>query len=187
MDVCLLGKDLSYMQVYFMYPVYLTKNKTNTSYYFLSYIPLHLRHLYDGRIKFRISIKCGNKVISKKICMYLKQKTQILYDQIIMGKSLTIDDIKEILRIEVRKQIKYSQHYYLGTNVFDKEETKQSLEVISAIETKMKEDLSGETIKGFEKELYKKSEGILSSLDIDIDQNLSTTRIYKGSSCNFTY
>ena len=88
-----------------------------------------------------------------------------------MGKSLSIDDIKEILRIEVRKQIKHTQHFYLGTNVFDTEDTIKSLEVVSTRETKMKEDLSGENIKGYEKELDKKLEGILSSLDIEIDTN----------------
>jgi len=154
-----------------MSPHYLYKNKSNTSYYFGSYIPLDLLHLFDGRIKFLLSLKCGNKVISKKICLYLFQQTEILYDQIRMGKSLSIDDIKEILRIEVRKQIKHTQHFYLGTNVFDKEQTKQSLDVVSTRETKMKEDLSGENIKEYEKELDKKLGGILSSLDIDIEPN----------------
>ena len=154
-----------------MYPQYLYKNKSNTSYFFGSYIPLDLLHLYDGRKMFRISLRCGNKVISKKICLYLYQETQILYEQIRMGKSLTINDIKEILRIEVRKQIKHTQHFYLGTNVFDKEQTKQSLDVVSTRETKMKEDLSGENIKEYEKELDKKLGGILSSLDIDIEPN----------------
>ena len=154
-----------------MYPQYLYKNKSNTSYFFGSSIPLDLRHLYDGRKMFRISLRCGNKVISKKICLYLFQETEILYDQIRMGKSLSIDDIKEILRIEVRKQIKHTQHFYLGTNVFDKEQTKQSLDVVSTRETKMKEDLSGENIKEYEKELDKKLGGILSSLDIDIEPN----------------
>ena len=154
-----------------MYPQYLYKNKSNTSYFFGSSIPLDLRHLYDGRKMFRISLRCGNKVISKKICLHLFQQTEILYDQIRMGKSLSIDDIKEILRIEVRKQIKHTQHFYLGTNVFDKEQTKQSLDVVSTRETKMKEDLSGENIKEYEKELDKKLEGILSSLDIDIEPN----------------
>ena len=116
-----------------MYPQYLYKNKSNTSYFFGSSIPLDLRHLYDGRKMFRISLRCGNKVISKKICLYLFQQTEILYDQIRMGKSLSIDDIKEILRIEVRKQIKHTQHFYLGTNVFDKEQTKQSLDVVSTL------------------------------------------------------
>ena len=154
-----------------MYPQYLSKNNSNTSFFFRSYIPKDLLHLYDGRKMFRISLRCGNKVISKKICLYLYQETQILYEQIRMGKSLSIDDIKEILRIEVRKQIKHTQHFYLGTNVFDKEQTKQSLDVVSTRETKMKEDLSGENIKGYEKELDKKLEGILSSLDIEIDTN----------------
>ena len=154
-----------------MYPQYLYKNKSNTSYYFGSYIPLDLLHLYDGRKMFRISLRCGNKVISKKICLYLFQQTETIYNQIRMGKSLTINDIKEILRIEVRKQIKHTQHFYLGTNVFDEEQKKQSLEVVSTRETKMKEDLSGENIKGYEKELDKKLEGILSSLDIEIETN----------------
>ena len=154
-----------------MYPQYLYKNKSNTSYFFGSSIPLDLRHLYDGRKMFRISLRCGNKVISKKICLYLFQQTEILYDQIRMGKSLTIDDIKEILRIEVRKQIQHTQHFYFGTNVFDDEKTKQSLEVVSTRETKMKEDLSGENIKEYEKEIDKKLEGILSSLDIEIEPN----------------
>ena len=120
---------------------------------------------------FRISLKCGNKVISRKLSLYLYEQTQILYEQIRMGKSLSIKDIKEILRIEVRKQIKHTQHFYLGTNVFDKEQTKQSLDVVSSRETKMKEDLSGENIKGYERELDKKLEGILSSLDIEIETN----------------
>ena len=154
-----------------MYPHYLYKNKTNTSYYFGSYIPIDLLHLFDGRIKFLLSLKCGNKVISKKICLYLFKQTEILYDQIRMGKSLTIDDIKEILRIEVRKQIKHTQHYYLGTNVFDEEKTKQSLDVVSTRETKMKDDLSGEDMKEYEKDIDKKLEGILSSLDIEIEPN----------------
>ena len=88
-----------------------------------------------------------------------------------MGKSLTIDDIKEILRIEVRKQIKHTQHYYLGTNVFDEEDTKKSLELVSTRETKMKEDLSGKNVKEYEKELDKKLEDILSSLEIEIETN----------------
>jgi len=154
-----------------MYPQYLSKNNSNTSFFFRSYIPKDLLHLYDGRKMFRISLRCGNKVISKKICLYLYQETQIIYEQIRMGKSLSIDDIKEILRIEVRKQIKHTQHFYLGTNVFDKEQTKQSLDVVSTRETKMKEDLSGENIKGYEKELGKKLEGILSSLNIEIETN----------------
>ena len=78
-------------------------------------------------------------------------------------KTLSLDDIKEILRIEVRKQIKHTQPYYLGTNVFDEEQTIQSLEIVSSRETKMKEELYGENIKEYENKLGKKLEGILTS------------------------
>ena len=71
----------------------------------------------------------------------------------------------------MRKQIKHTQHYYLGTNVFDEEQTIQSLEIVSSRETKMKEELYGENIKNYEKELDKKLEGILTSLDIEIKTN----------------
>ena len=87
----------------YMYPKYLTKNKSNTSYYYISYIPKDLLCLFDGKIRFRISMKCGNKVISKKICLHLNQITKQLYQLIRMGKSLTIDEMKRILQKEVEK------------------------------------------------------------------------------------
>ena len=104
-----------------MYPKYLTKNKSNTSYYFVSYIPKDLLYLFDDRKRFRISLRCGNKVISKKISQYLNQHTKYLYNNIRMGKNLTIVEIKEILKVEVRKQFAHAKHYYLGTNEFDKD------------------------------------------------------------------
>jgi len=100
-----------------MYPQYLYKNKSNTSYYFGSYIPLDLLHLYQGRKMFRISLRCGNKVISKKICLYLNKQTQILYEQIRMGKSLTIDEMKRILKKEIEKSKKHSSFFsYVGVD-----------------------------------------------------------------------
>ena len=117
-----------------MYPQYLYKNKTSTSYFFLSYIPKDLLYLFDGRIKFLLSLKCGNKVLAKKVCVYLNQLTKYLYNQIRMGKSLSIVEMKEILQVEVRKQIARANHYYLGTNIFDKEQTIQSLENVSTRE-----------------------------------------------------
>ena len=66
---------------------------------------------------FRISLKCGNKVISKKICLYLYQQTQILYDQMRMGQSLTIDEMKRILKKEIEKSKKHSSFFsYVGVD-----------------------------------------------------------------------
>jgi integrase len=154
-----------------MYPKYLTKDKTNTIYHFVSYIPKDLLHLFDGRKRFRISLGCGNKVLAKKISLYLNQHTKYLYNNIRMGKNLTIVEIKEILKVEVRKQFAHAKHYYLGTNEFDKEHTRKSLENISTRQAKMKEDLSGKNIKEYEKEIDKKLNGILTSLDIEIEPN----------------
>ena len=150
-------------------------NLSNKSYkysYFRVFIPTDLQTRFGGKDDFRLSLRYVRKEDTQILCLKLKQITDLLFTEIRKGmKSLSLDDIKEILRIEVRKQIKHTQHYYLGTNVFDEEQTIQSLEIVSTRETKLKEDLSGENIKEYEKELDKKLDGILSSLDIEIETN----------------
>ena len=119
---------------------------------------MSLRYVINGDIKI--------------LCLKLKEITDKLFIEIREGmENLSLDDIKEILRIEVRKQIKHTQHYYLGTNVFDEEQTIQSLEIVSSRETKMKEELYGENFKEYENKLDNKLEGILTSLDIEIETN----------------
>jgi len=156
-----------------MYPQYLYKNKSNTSYYFGSYIPLDLLHLYDGRKMFRISLRCGNKVISKKICLYLNKQTQILYEQIRMGKSLTIDEMKRILKKEIEKSKKHSSFFsYVGVDR-SKERTKQE-----GLETLQKEEIELKSRKktDFDDEVEKllKDEGIT-----DINRKSGTFRVFR--------
>jgi integrase len=150
-------------------------NLSNNSYkysYYRNFIPKDLQIRFGGKGDFRLSLRYVRKEDTQILCLKLKQITDLLFTDIRNGmKSLSLDDIKEILRIEVRKQIKHTQHYYLGTNVFDTEDTIKSLELVSTRETKMKEDLSGENIKDYRKELDKKLDGILSSLDIEIETN----------------
>ena len=150
-------------------------NLSNKSYnysYFRIFVPTDLQIRFEDKHDFRLSLRYVRKEDIQILCLKLKQITDLLFTDIRNGmKSLSLDDIKEILRIEVRKQIKHTQHFYLGTNVFDKEQTKQSLDVVSTRETKMKEDLSGKNIKEYEKELDKKLDGILSSLNIEIETN----------------
>ena len=146
-------------------------NLSNKS-YFRSIIPKDLLRNFEGKDEFRLSLRYVINGDTKILCLKLKEITDKLFTEIREGmKTLSLEDIKEILRIEVRKQIKHTQHYYLGTNVFDEEQTIQSLEIVSTRETKLKEDLSGENIKEYEKELDKKLDGILSSLDIEIETN----------------
>ena len=140
--------------------------------YFRSIIPKDLRKNFGGRDEFRLSLRYVINGDTQILCLKLKEITDKLFTEIREGmKTLSLDDIKEILRIEVRKQIKHTQHYYLGTNVFDEEQTIQSLEIVSFRETKLKEDLYGENIKEYVKQLDKKLDGILSSLDIEIETN----------------
>ena len=122
-----------------MFPQYLYKNKSNTSYFFGSSIPLDLRHLYDGRKMFRISLRCGNKVISKKICLYLNKLTKQLYEQIRMGKTLTIDEMKRILHSEIEKSKKHSSFYsYVGVDRSKELSKEVSLEELRKQEIELK-------------------------------------------------
>ena len=168
-----MSNDFSYKKGYFMYPHYLYKNKSNTSYFFLSYIPLDIRHLFDGRIKFLLSLKCGNKVISKKICLYLNKQTQIIYEQIRMGKSLSIDEMKRILKKEIEKSKKHSSFFsYVGVDR-SKEKTKQE-----GLETLQKEEIGLKSRKktDFDDEVEKllKDEGIT-----DINRKSGTFRVFR--------
>ena len=101
---------------------------SNTS-YFRSIIPKDLQEIFGGRTEFRLSLGSCSECEGRMICLKLKQLTQNIFVDVRGGmKSLSLDDIKNILRIEVRKQISHSHHYYLGTNEFDEEETIKSLE-----------------------------------------------------------
>ena len=95
--------------------------------------------MFDGRIKFLLSLKCGNKVISKKICLYLNQQTQILYEQIRMGKSLSIDEMKRILHNEVEKSKKHSSFYsYVGVDRSKEKTIQEGLETLEIQEKELK-------------------------------------------------
>ena len=60
---------------------------------------------------FRVSLRCGSKVESKKLGLYLNQITKNIYEQIRMGKSLSIDEMKRILKKEVEKSKKHSSFF----------------------------------------------------------------------------
>ena len=168
-----MSNDFSYKKGYFMYPHYLYKNKSNTSYFFLSYIPLDIRHLFDGRIKFLLSLKCGNKVISKKICLHLNKQIETIYEQIRMGQSLTIDEMKRILKKEIEKSKKHSSFFsYVGVDR-SKERTKQEgLERLQREEIELKSRKKTDFDDEVEKLL--KDEGIT-----DINRKSGTFRVFR--------
>ena len=93
-------------------------NLSNKSYkysYFRVFIPTDLQTRFGGKDEFRLSLRYVSKEDTQILCLKLKQITDLLFTEIREGmNTLSLDDIKEILRIEVRKQIKHTQHYYLG-------------------------------------------------------------------------
>ena len=48
-------------------------------------------------------------------------------------KELTLDDIKEILRIEIRKHILHAHHVNLGTNKFSETRKQMSLDSVNQL------------------------------------------------------
>ena len=156
-----------------MFPQYLYKNKSNTSYFFGSSIPLDLRHLYDGRKMFRISLRCGNKVISKKICLYLNKLTKQLYEQIRMGKTLTIDEMKRILHSEIEKSKKHSSFYsYVGVDRSKELSKEVSLEELRKQEIELKS--KKKTDFDDEVEILLEEEGIT-----DINRKSDSFRVFR--------
>ena len=87
------------------------------SYYFRSRIPSDFVEYFGGLKEFRLSLKCAIKSHAKRTTKVLERRVLRLYESIRQGmKSLDINDIKEILRIEIRKQILHTHHMFEGTN-----------------------------------------------------------------------
>ncbi|MDA0855748.1 MAG: integrase, partial [Proteobacteria bacterium] len=88
-------------------PSRLVKNpRSGSSFFFQVYIPKDLIHHFDGIKSFRISLQSGTKTLSSKLSKILSAKIESLFYEIRAGmRSLTVEDIKEILRIEIRKSI----------------------------------------------------------------------------------
>ena len=88
--------------------------------YFRSIIPKDLVSNLGGATDFRLSLNYVRKEDRQILCLELKHITDGIFTEIREGmKTLSLGDIKNILRIEVRKQIKHTQHFALGTNEFD--------------------------------------------------------------------
>ena len=146
-------------------------HKRSYGFDFRAKIPKDLIPLFKGRRKFQISLKNLRSRESQTLSLILKQKLESLFSQIREGmKSLTIEEIKDILRIEVRKQIEHSKHVFHGTNKYNSLKAKESLKIISDREKKFHSTLSDD-LKSYEKELDTKLESILQSLNIEIDKN----------------
>jgi integrase len=84
-------------------------------------------------------------------------------------KNLTLEDIKEILRIEVRKSILYSHQVNEETNKHSERGVLKGVEYVLDLEQKLQEKVSN-NLGGYRNEVEVKLEGILKSLGITVDK-----------------
>ena len=148
----------------------LTFPNSGNTYYFRRKIPIDLIEHFGGLKEFRISLKCAIKSRSIRTTKILDQKVSGIYEEIRQGmKSLEIDDIKEILRIEIRKQILHAHHVDLGTNKWSDSGIEKSLGTAEKKDSNLREILKDD-LKSYLKQVDSKMEGILESMSIKIEK-----------------
>ena len=79
------------------------KSGKKTYFHFRSFIPKDLIPKFLGRKEFQISLKHVSNVEKLMVSIYLKTLTEQLFYDVRNGKNLTIDDIKDLLKSEMRK------------------------------------------------------------------------------------
>jgi len=148
----------------------LTFPNSGNTYYYRSRIPFDLIEHFGGLKEYRISLKCAIKSRSIRTTKILDQKVSGIYEEIRQGmKSLEIDDIKEILRIEIRKQILHAHHVDLGTNKWSDTGVEKSLETAEKKDSDLREILKDD-LKSYLKQVDSKMEGILQSMNIKVEK-----------------
>jgi len=140
-------------------------------FHFRGCVPQDLISLLGGKKRFQISLKNVNYKDSLLVSVSLQTLTEQLFSDIRKGmKTLSLKDIKEILKVEVRKSILHSHRVRLGTNKYDPKKVEDSLVSVSLREEKMKQKLKDD-LKTYERMLDEKLNKILQSLDIEFDNN----------------
>ncbi|SVD86522.1 uncharacterized protein METZ01_LOCUS439376, partial [marine metagenome] len=135
--------------------------------YFRISIPKDIRFGLGGSTGFEVSLKDVTNSEIEILCIRLKQITHQIFQEVRSGmKSLELEDMKLILKTEVKKSIDHSHHVHLGTNEFDESSKFDSLKTITKREEKFRREVTDD-LRGYEKELDSKLEGILKSLDIE--------------------
>ena len=152
--------------------------KPYQQYQFRCIIPKDLEVRFSTR-EFRVSLRSSLYSHSKIISTNLHNISQHLFREFRQGKmkDITLEDVKNILRIEVRKSLLYIHHYEYGTNVYDEDKLNESLSKIDNEEEKIKD--------GLKKNNYKETIELIGN-EIDkilITQNLEPNKNnieYKG-------
>ena len=113
-----------------------------------------------GQNEFRVSL--GNSLYShsKIISTNLYNLCQFIFREVREGymKDITLEDVKNILRIEVRKSLMHIHHYEYGTNVYVDKKLNESISRTDENEEKLRDRLEKDykgTIELIEREVDK--------------------------------
>ena len=110
------------------------KTGSTNHFHFRSRILQDLIGHFDGKREFQISLRSVSDKQTLFVSLTLKNRLQELFGEIRTGmESLVLEEIKEILRLEVRKQILHAHHVHLDTNEFNPHEVKRSLKNILSV------------------------------------------------------
>ena len=147
------------------------KSKSSIHFHFRSIIPKDLISYFNEKTVFQISLIGVRNCESLLLSLRLKRIVQQIYSDIRSGmKNLSLEDIKEILRIEVRKSILHSSHISEGHNeIYDSMRKIESREKIYSREINIRKTLltgSNEVRETVDKKL----QNILESLEITLDK-----------------
>jgi len=147
------------------------RSRSSIHFHFRSKIPKDLISYFNETKQFQISLNNVRNRETLLVSLRLKSIVQQLYSDIRSGmKNLTLEDIKEILRIEVRKSILHSSHISEGHNeIYDSMRKIESREKIYSREINIRKSLltnSNEVRESVDKKLHT----ILESLEITLNK-----------------
>ncbi len=146
------------------------RSKSSIHFHFRSKIPKDLISYFNETKQFQISLNNVRNSETLLVSLRLKSIVQQLYSDIRSGmKNLALEDIKEILRIEVRKSILYSHQVNEETNKHSERGVLKGVEYVLDLEQKLQEKVSN-NLGEYRNEVEVKLEGILKSLGITVDK-----------------
>ena len=148
------------------------EKKPYQQYQFRCIIPKDLEVRFSTR-EFRVSLRSSLYSHSKIISTNLHNISQHLFREFRQGKmkDITLEDVKNILRIEVRKSLLYIHHYEYGTNVYDEDKLNESLSKIDNEEEKIKDGLKKNNYKDTIELIGNEIDKILITQDLEPNKN----------------
>ena len=147
-----------------------TKKIKNVEYRFFSCgIPSDLKKQLNNSRRFYLSLNNLKDVDVRFLCKHLNGIAKNLFQEIRIGmRELNLDDIKNILKIEIEKQIMWAQHVDLGTNKYDMLKQKQGLKQVTEQEESLLKKLAQEE-KEYNQKLDSKIAVWLQNLEISVN------------------